>query len=132
MIVDIQDLLHLRFEDGQGDPLSGAIDCLGAVAAVFRKLGWSTERLDPSGLDGDAREIADAAWEYMGPDVASATEIGDLILSYPIRQRPHVSVVIDSRLGLSFSSHQGHGAMTVPLGQITKVRGVYRLMKEYR
>lgn len=132
MRVDIQDLLHLRFEDGQGDPLTGAIDCLGAVACVFRKLGWGTDKLDPAGLDGDARAIADTAWDFMGDSVASATEVGDLILSYPVRRRPHVSVVIDSRLGLAFSSHQGHGAMTVPLGQIQQVRGVYRLREEFR
>lgn len=131
-MIDVQKYLALGFEEGQLDPDSGKVDCLGAVACAFRELGWSTERLHPDGLSRSAQQITDDAWELVGREACNATQEGDLILSYPTPSKPHVSVLIDATLGLAFSAFEGHGAMSVRLGTIGQVRGVYRLKEAFR
>ena len=128
--VDVQDLLGLGFEAGQLDPASGSINCQGAVIEVHRRLGWCTAHM--AGHHLQAETIVGDPWEFVGDEACQATQVGDLILSYPRRETPHVSVVVDPSLGLAFSSFEGHGAMVCPLGKIGRVRGVYRLREDYR
>lgn len=130
MAVDVTDLLGLGFEHGQMDPASGSINCQGAAAEVIRRLGWDASHMDGSHLQGDS--IVGDPWERVGDEACQARQVGDLILSYPRRETPHVSVVVNASLGLAFSSFEGHGAMVCSLGEIRRVRGVYRLREDYR
>ncbi len=114
------------------DPSTGKIDCLGSAACVFGELGWSKACLEPGSLDGPSRSIVGDAWEHIGEESCKAKELGDLILSYGAGGKPHVSTLIDNALGLAFSAFEGPGAMVVPLGQIQRVRGIYRLKEGYR
>lgn len=128
----VQDLLGLGFEAGQHDASTGFVDCQGAVIAVFERLGWSTDHMAGRHLNAAAEAIDGDPWECIGDEACQATQVGDLILSYPRRGTPHVSVVVHPSLGLAFSSFEGHGAMVCPIGRIGRVRGVYRLREDYR
>ncbi len=130
--VDVQDLLGLGFEAGQSDPSTGNVDCQGAVKLVFQRLGWSVDHMDGQHLHTSAKAIVGEPWEFVGPEACQAQQVGDLILSYPRKETPHVSAVVDPSLGLAFSAFEGHGAMVCSLGSMQGDRGVYRLREDYR
>ena len=130
-MINCSEFLRLGYRDRELDPSTGFVSCLGAAMCAFRKLGWSVARLDPSGLCPTGLSVSDSAWERIGREACSANEDGDLILSGPMT-RPHVDVLVDPPLGLTFSSLEQTGAMVRSLSEIRAVRGVYRLRQEYR
>ncbi len=130
-MINCSEFLHLGYRDKETDPSTGFVSCLGAVACAFRKQGWSPKYLDPAVLCKGGRGVDPFAWERIGGEACNAKEDGDIILSGPASQ-PHVDVLVDPPLGLTFSSLEFTGAMVRSLDEIRAVRGVYRLRKEYR
>ncbi len=127
--LDVSDLVGGTYKAGGNDREIG-IDCLAASRLVAQRIypDLAPEELPLDEAAFAAREAMDRGahrWKLVGKSRASATRLGDIVVS-KCGPEVGVSILVDEAGGQVLSAYPGEGIVVRSILSVHGVEGVYR------